>query len=57
MAVSSLGFKIIKNAIKIRLDRNEDTLENLVELYNKLSDKQKKELLEFYKDYKPEGDK
>lgn len=56
MAVSSLGFKIIKNAIKIRLDRNEDTLENLVKLYNKLSDKQKKELLEFYKDYKPKGD-
>lgn len=56
MAVSSLGFKIIKNAIKIRLDRNEDTLENLVKLYDKLSDKQKKELLEFYKDYKPEGD-
>lgn len=56
MAVSSLGFKIIKNAIKIRLDRKEGTLENLIELYDKLSDKQKKELLEFYKDYEPEGD-
>lgn len=55
MAVSSLGFKIIKNAIKIRLDRNEDTLENLVKVYDKLSDNQKKELLEFYKDYKPKG--
>lgn len=57
MAVSTLGFKIIKNAIKIRLDRKEDTLENLVNTYDKLSAAQKKELLEFYKDYIPEGDK
>lgn len=57
MAVSTLGLKIIKNAIKIRLDRGEDTLENLVNTYDKLSAAQKKELLEFYKDYIPEGDK
>ncbi len=55
MAVSPLAFKIIKNAIKIRLDREEDTLENLVAIYDKLSESQKNELLEFYKDYKPEG--
>lgn len=57
MAVSTLGLKIIKNAIKIRLDRGEDTLENLVNTYDKLSAAQKKELVEFYKDYIPEGDK
>lgn len=49
--VSSLAFRIIKNAIKIRLDRQEDTLENLVNIYTKLSEKQKKELLEYFKDY------
>lgn len=54
--VSKLAFKIIKNAIKIRLDRKEDTLENLVAIYNKLSDEQAQELLDFYKDYVPEGE-
>lgn len=54
MSVSNLGFKIIKNAIKIRLDRKEDTLENLLAIYDKLSDEQKSELREFYKDYKNE---
>lgn len=49
--VSNLAFRIIKNAIKIRLDRQEDTLENLVNIYTKLSEKQKKELLEYFKDY------
>jgi len=54
--VSELAFKIVKNAIKIRLDRQEDTLENLVALYTKLSDEQEQELLDFYKDYKKESE-
>lgn len=49
--VSNLAFRIIKSAIQIRLDRQEDTLENLVNIYTKLSEKQKKELLEYFKDY------
>lgn len=54
MSVSNLGFKIIKNAIKIRLDRKEDTLENILAVYDKLSDEQKDELRNIYKDYKDE---
>lgn len=53
--VSNLAFRIIKSAIKIRLDRQEDTLENLVNLYTKLSAKQKKELLEYFKDYQAQN--
>lgn len=53
--VSNLAFRIIKNAIKIRLDRQEDTLENLVNIYTKLSEKQKKELLEYFKDYQAQS--
>lgn len=53
--VSNLAFRIIKNAIKIRLDRQEDTLENLVNIYTKLSAEQKKELLEYFKDYQAQS--
>nr|DAH23602.1 MAG TPA: hypothetical protein [Caudoviricetes sp.] len=53
--VSNLAFRIIKSAIKIRLDRQEDTLENLVNIYTKLSEKQKKELLEYFKDYQAQS--
>lgn len=52
--VSKLALKIIKNAIKIRLDRHEDTLENLVAIYNKLSDEQAQEIIDEFKDYNPE---
>ena len=53
--VSNLAFRIITNAIKIRLDRQEDTLENLINIYTKLSEKQKKELLEYFKDYQTQS--
>lgn len=46
--VSSLAFKIIKNAVKIRVDRGEDTPENIVAIYNKLSDAQAQEILADY---------
>ena len=51
--VSELALKIIKKAIKIRLDAGEDTLENLVAIYTKLSPKQAAAILEEFKDYKP----
>lgn len=53
MAVSTLGLKVIKNAIRIRLDRGEDTLENLVAIYTKISEEQAQEILEEFKDYTP----
>lgn len=49
--VSSLAFKIIKKAVKIRLDRGEE-LEEIVKSYTKLSQAQADELLEDFKDYK-----
>ena len=51
--VSELALKIIKKAIKIRLDAGEDTLENLVAIYTKLSLEQAAAILEEFKDYKP----
>lgn len=51
--VSNLAYRIIKNAVKIRLDRGEDTLENLVKIYNKLSDEQTQKLISELKDYVP----
>ena len=50
--VSELALKIIKKAIKIRLDAGEDTLENLVAIYTKLSPEQAAAILEEFKDYK-----
>ena len=51
--VSELALKIIKKAIKIRLDAGEDTLENLVAIYAKLYPEQAAAILEEFKDYKP----
>lgn len=51
--VSELALKIIKKAIKIRLDAGEDTLENLVAIYTKLSPEQAAAILKEFKDYKP----
>lgn len=53
VGVSELALKIIKKAIKIRLDAGEDTLENLVAIYTKLSPEQAAAILEEFKDYKP----
>jgi len=49
--VSALAFKIIKKAVKIRLDRGE-TLDEIGESYTKLSQSQADEILEEFKDYK-----
>lgn len=54
MAVSNLTYKIIKNAVKIRLDRQEGTLENLVAIYTKLSPEQAAQLIEELKNYQPQ---
>lgn len=48
--VSTLGFKIIKNAIKIRLDRGE-TLDDIIASYPKLSDAQKEEAKKEFENY------
>ena len=47
--VSELALKIIKKAIRIRLDAGEDTLENLVAIYTKLSPEQAAAILEEFK--------
>lgn len=51
-AVSTLGFKIIKNAIKIRLDRGE-VLADIIASYPKLSDEQVEEAKKEFEDYTP----
>lgn len=43
MAVSKLAYNIIIKAIKIRLDRGEGTVDELVDSYTKLSDAQKEQ--------------
>lgn len=51
--VSALAFKIVKKAVKIRLDRGE-TLDDILNSYPKLSQAQTDEILEEFKDYKTE---
>lgn len=51
--VSALAFKIVKKAVKIRLDRGE-TLDEILDSYPKLSQAQADEILEFFKNYKSE---
>lgn len=48
--VSALALKIIKKAVKIRLDRGED-LNEIVESYTKLSQSQADEILTEFADY------
>lgn len=51
--VSALAFKIVKKAIKIRIDRGEE-LDEILESYPKLSQSQVDEAYEEFKDYKSE---
>ena len=51
--VSALAFKIVKKAVKIRLDRGE-TLDDILNSYPKLSQAQADEILEEFKNYKSE---
>lgn len=51
--VSALAFKIVKEAVKIRLDRGE-TLDDILNSYPKLSQAQADEILEEFKNYKSE---
>lgn len=48
--VSALAFKVIKKAIKIRLDRGED-LDEILESYPKLSQAQVDDATEEFKGY------
>ena len=50
---SALAFKIVKKAVKIRLDRGE-TLDDILNSYPKLSQAQADEILEEFKNYKTE---
>lgn len=52
MAVSSMAFKIVNSAVKIRLDRGE-ILDEIMESYPKLSGEQAAKIRETYKDYTP----
>lgn len=51
--VSALAFKIVKKAVKIRLDRGE-TLDEILDSYPKLSQAQADLILEEFKNYKSE---
>lgn len=51
--VSALAFKIVKKAVKIRLDRGE-ILDDILHSYPKLSQAQADEILEEFKNYKSE---
>lgn len=48
--VSALAFKVIKKAVRIRLDRGEE-LQNIVDSYTKLSQDQADEILLEFADY------
>ena len=47
MAVSAMAFKIVKSAVRIRLERGEE-LEDILASYPKMSTEQTFELREFY---------
>lgn len=47
MVVSKMAFKIVKSAVRIRLERGEE-LEDILASYPKLSAEQTVELREFY---------
>lgn len=48
--VSDMAYKIIKRAITLRAQADEDSVENLLAIYTKLSDEQAKQMLEELKD-------
>lgn len=53
MAVSKMAFKIVKSAVRIRLERGE-ALDDILNSYPKLSQAQANEILEEFKNYKSE---
>lgn len=53
MAVSQMAFKIVKSAVRIRLERGE-ALDDILNSYPKLSQAQANEILEEFKNYKSE---
>lgn len=48
--VSDMAYKIIKRAVTLRAQAGEDSVENLLAIYTKLSDEQAKQMLEELKD-------
>jgi hypothetical protein len=48
MALSKLAFKIIRNAVQIRISRGETDIDSILNDYSKLSEDQKKELKEYF---------
>lgn len=47
MAISAMAFKIVKSAVRIRLERGEE-LEDILASYPKLSTEQTSKLRDFY---------
>lgn len=45
--VNELGFKIIYNAVRIRMSRGEE-LENIIASYPKLSEEQRQQLIDIF---------
>lgn len=47
--VSTCAFRIIRRAVGLRYDAGEGTIAELVAIYNKLSDTQALEIIDYYK--------
>ena len=47
--VSACAFRIIRRAVGLRYDADEGSITELVAIYNKLSDTQAQEIIDYYK--------
>lgn len=47
--VSACAFRIIRRAVGLRYDAGEGSIAELVAIYNKLSDTQAQEIIDYYK--------
>ena len=47
--VSACAFRIIRRAVGLRCDAGEGSIAELVAIYNKLSDAQVQEIIDYYK--------
>lgn len=47
--VSACAFRIIRRAVGLRYDADEGSIAELVAIYNKLSDTQAQEIIDYYK--------
>lgn len=47
--VSACAFRIIRRAVGLRYDEGEGSIAELVAIYNKLSDSQAQDIIDYYK--------